>query len=208
MSNRMPITKPNKHELRTRETRELLLRAAETIFIRDGYERADLGEIAALAGRTKGAIYGQFKSKEDIFLALIEEKREMHRQHMRAALAESTSVEQNIKAYRQLCISMVEDPSWSLLLLEFKLFAIRHPGSRERLRQFYDEMLPMIQEQRLAGLLGRSGKGKNAIPRAVAVHSMQPMLSALAVEASFAPDLLDKEELKRVATRIFDALIG
>jgi AcrR family transcriptional regulator len=51
-----------------------LFQAADTIFVRDGYEGAELGEIAALAGRTKGAIYAQFKSKEDIFLALVEEK--------------------------------------------------------------------------------------------------------------------------------------
>src|SRR6266702_1981816 len=58
----MTPPKVSKHELRTRETRELLLHAAETIFVRDGYEGAELGEVAALAGRTKGAIYAHFKS--------------------------------------------------------------------------------------------------------------------------------------------------
>src|SRR5437899_2363276 len=65
------IEKPaSKHEMKTKETRELLLRAAETVFVRHGYEGAELGEIAALAGRTKGAIYANFKSKEEMFLAL------------------------------------------------------------------------------------------------------------------------------------------
>ena len=59
----MTVKKVNKHELKTRETRELLLQAAKTVFVRDGYEGAELGEIAALAGRTKGAIYAQFESK-------------------------------------------------------------------------------------------------------------------------------------------------
>ena len=57
----MIVKTANKHELKTRETRTLFLQAAETIFVRDGYEGAELGEIAALAGRTKGAIYAQFK---------------------------------------------------------------------------------------------------------------------------------------------------
>jgi AcrR family transcriptional regulator len=65
---------PNKNELRTKETRELLLRAAGTIFVRDGYEGAELGEIASLAGCTKGAIYCHFKSKEDLFIALFAER--------------------------------------------------------------------------------------------------------------------------------------
>jgi len=84
---------PNKNELRTRETRELLIRSAETIFVRDGYERAELGEIATLAGRTKGAIYGQFKSKEDLFIALFDERMSFHSQRMYQKLAGSTSAE-------------------------------------------------------------------------------------------------------------------
>lgn len=40
MTGDMDPKKPNKQDLRTKETRELLLRAAETIFVRDGYEGA------------------------------------------------------------------------------------------------------------------------------------------------------------------------
>src|SRR5580698_5325809 len=79
--------KVNKHDLRTKETRELLLQAAKDVFVRDGYEGAELGEIAALAGRTKGAIYAQFKSKEDIFLALVEERAHCYRARMERLLA-------------------------------------------------------------------------------------------------------------------------
>jgi AcrR family transcriptional regulator len=77
---------PNKNELRTKETRELLLRAAGTIFLRDGYEGAELGEIASLAGCTKGAIYCHFKSKEDLFIALFAERTRLHANRMLACL--------------------------------------------------------------------------------------------------------------------------
>src|ERR1700730_11825055 len=127
----MAEKKINKHELRTKETRELLLRSAETIFVRDGYEGAELGEIAALAGRTKGAIYAQFTSKEDIFLALIEDRSNCYRARMEKILAKSPSVEENIAALRSFYRERVEDKAWSLLLLEFKLFAMRHPESKK-----------------------------------------------------------------------------
>jgi hypothetical protein len=39
---------PNKNELRTKATRELLLRAAETIFVRDGYEGQNWGRLRRL----------------------------------------------------------------------------------------------------------------------------------------------------------------
>ena len=89
-NNLMTEKKINKHELRTKETRELLLQSAEKIFVRDGYEGAELGEIAALAGRTKGAIYAQFKSKEDIFLALIDQRTVAYRSQMLEVVARST----------------------------------------------------------------------------------------------------------------------
>ena len=131
----------NEHELKTMETRELLLQSAETIFVRDGYERAELGEIAALAGRTKGAIYAQFKSKEDVFLDLVELKTQRYREGFEGLLAGSSSIEGNIAALREFNLNLIEDGAWPLLLLEFKLFAIRHPESKKRLHRILDESL-------------------------------------------------------------------
>jgi AcrR family transcriptional regulator len=197
----------NKHELRTRETRARLLRAAETIFVRDGYEGAELGEIAALAGRTKGAIYAQFKSKEDIFLALIEDHTQCYRAQMEKVLARSTSIEENIAAVRDFYLQRAADQAWSLLLLEFKLFAMRHPESKKRLESFYSGILSEYDEKRIADILGPAAKGKNAISRVVAIQSLQPMISALAVEAQLKGTLSDKNVIRKVATRIFDALL-
>src|SRR5882672_11078646 len=109
---------PNKNELRTKETRDLLLRAAEIIFVRDGYEGAELGEIASLAGRTKGAIYAHFKSKEDLFIALFAERMRLNANRMLELLAGSTSAEQNISMFREFYVGTLEDKSWLLLLLE------------------------------------------------------------------------------------------
>lgn len=203
----MTAPKINKHELRTKETRELLLQAAEKIFVRDGYESAELGEIAALAGRTKGAIYAHFKSKEDIFLALIEQRTTRYRAQMQELLAGSTSTRENIASLRQFYLTLIEDDAWCLLFLEFKLYAIRHPESKEKLQKHFDEAMPPNQEKRLVQLLGPPGKGKDALTRSIAVQSMQPLLSALAVETKVLPSLRDDRVLKKVANRIFDALL-
>ena len=203
----MPTTRINKHALRTKETREQLLRAAEMIFVRDGFEKADLGAIAAMAGRTRGAIYAQFKSKEDVFLALMEEKTQAYRSQVEKLLAGSTSKAGNLQAYRRFCISMTEHQDFLLLLLEFKLFAMRHPESAERLQRYYDEVFSKDQEKKLVALLGTPGGGKEALGRSVAVQALQPLLTALALESRFAPALLSKDQLKKLATRIFDALV-
>jgi AcrR family transcriptional regulator len=203
----MPAQKVNKHELRTKQTRQLLLQAAEKIFVRDGYEGAELGEIAALAGRTKGAIYAHFDSKEDIFLALVEHHTLRNRAQMEELLAKSTSVEGNMAAFRQFILNLVEDEAWALLLLEFELFTIRHPESKKRLQSFYAGVLAGNQEERYTQLLGPAGKGKKAISRTIAVHTLRPMLSALLLEAKFDPELLGADAIKKVAGRVFDALL-
>jgi AcrR family transcriptional regulator len=204
----MSLKLPNKNELRTKETRDLLLRAAETIFVRDGYEGAELGEIASLAGRTKGAIYGHFRNKEDLFVALFAERMRLNASRMREKLAGSTSVEQNLTVFREFYVDSLEDKNWLLLLLEFKLFAIRHPESKERLQKAHKELLPQAhEEEALTKVFGSSGRGKAALSRSAGLTTLGPILSALAVEAQFEPDLLDEHTLKKVVTRLFDALL-
>jgi len=201
----MPTKLPNKNDLRTKETRDLLLRSAETIFVRDGYEGAELGEIASLAGRTKGAIYAHFKNKEDLFIALFAERMTLYSNRMYELLSESTSVEENLKIFREFYVSTFEDKNWSLLLLEFKLFAIRHPESKERLQKVYKELLPRAhQEEEFIKVFGSSS---NDLSRSAAVATLGPILSALAIEEQFVPELLDEHTLKMVTARLFDALL-
>lgn len=51
-------------------TRAALLEAARGLVREKGYERTTLEEVAARAGMTTGAIYGNFKNREDLFIAL------------------------------------------------------------------------------------------------------------------------------------------
>jgi AcrR family transcriptional regulator len=203
----MTVKTANKHELRTRETRALLLAAAETIFVRDGYEGAELGEIATLAGRTKGAIYAQFNSKEEIFLALVEDHTLRYRAHMEELLTKSTSIEGNLAALRQFMLNLAKDEAWALLFLEFKLFILRHPESKKRLQSFYARLLPGNKEVRYAEFLGPAGKGKKSISRTIAVHTLQPILSALLLEAKVDPEMLGEDAIRKVVGRVFDALL-
>jgi AcrR family transcriptional regulator len=51
-------------------TRASLLDAARWLIREKGYEHTTLEEIAERAGMTTGAIYGNFKNREDLFIAL------------------------------------------------------------------------------------------------------------------------------------------
>ena len=49
------------------DTRDRILDAAEDVFYEKGYFQTALNEIAQVAGMTRGAIYWNFKNKEDVF---------------------------------------------------------------------------------------------------------------------------------------------
>jgi AcrR family transcriptional regulator len=54
-------------------TRAKLLAAAAAEFARTGFERANVDAISVAAGYAKGTIYNYFPSKEELFLAVVEE---------------------------------------------------------------------------------------------------------------------------------------
>ena len=51
-------------------TRAALLEAARALIREKGFERMTMEEVARRAGMTTGAIYGNFKNREDLFIAL------------------------------------------------------------------------------------------------------------------------------------------
>jgi AcrR family transcriptional regulator len=51
-------------------TRAALLEAARALIREKGYERTTLEEVASRAGMTTGAIYGNFKNRDELFIAL------------------------------------------------------------------------------------------------------------------------------------------
>ncbi len=56
------------------DTRTRIIDAAERIFARFGFSGTTLDEVASDAGLTKGAVYWHFKSKSDLYFALLEER--------------------------------------------------------------------------------------------------------------------------------------
>lgn len=121
-------------QARTLATRRRLLAAAEKTFARDGFEAARLEDIASLAGYTRGAFYANFRSKEDILFAVLEDWVAERIGEVNALLAKQDSPRKRLRALRDHYAQLAKNRRFSLLALEFKLFAIRHPEAHARLR--------------------------------------------------------------------------
>jgi AcrR family transcriptional regulator len=72
-SHKSSATKKRKGNKRER-TRQRVIEAAALIIGEKGLERTSLEDVAAKAGLTRGSIYGNFKDKEDLFMAVAESR--------------------------------------------------------------------------------------------------------------------------------------
>lgn len=195
----------SKQQLRTRETHARLLRAAEEVFVRDGYEAAQLDEIAALAERSKGAVYTHFRSKEDLFLALFEHRTRSQIDQFVVRLEKCRNRQEKMGAFREFYVGLVNDRTWPILTLEFKLFALRRPKLKERLRRAFEMARPPRDEagdRRLFGALAPAQKVDNDL----ALIALGPIFSGLILESHFEPETLTEKALRRILGRVFDAL--
>jgi AcrR family transcriptional regulator len=65
----IPLTRAEQQS----RTRAALVASARRVFGRDGFNGANLAAIAREAGLTKGAVYSNFDSKADLFLAVLDD---------------------------------------------------------------------------------------------------------------------------------------
>ncbi len=193
------VQKPRKPQERAAVTRELLLGAAEQVFARVGYEKAQVEEIAEAAGFSKGALYAHFKSKEELFLALYKAKNTSYRARLRHALDSAPTRAGKIAAFRSFYIDLSKDRDWALIVLEVKLFITRYPEVKARLRQI-DEHVGDSIEGTLTGLFGNSVRA--------AGEALGGIFSALVLEADLEPDVLPERKMRAMLGTVFDALLG
>jgi AcrR family transcriptional regulator len=195
-----------KSQARSGETRRLLLEAAREVFVREGYERAQVEQIAAAAGRTKGAVYGHFKDKEDLFLALFEERSKRDIEAVVARMGAGTDKAANLAALRSFFRDLAADKSWAILTLEFKLYSLRYPEVRRRLRRAYQQTHPPDMTEKLREVFGAVAPGEGMEIEGC-VAALSPILCALALESALEPRLFSRAKLPLYLERLFDALI-
>ena len=189
---------------RTETTRARLIQSAEKIFARDGFEVAKLEEIAADAGYTRGAFYANFDSKEDLFFALLEKEISTRIGTLVKEMGKVRDPEAKLKAMKEFFLSKTLDRRWSLLSLEFKLFAVRHPEVRRRLaamhRRFVAPRVGMLEE-----VMKDLGRQLPASAFATGA-SLATLGNSLMLENMLDPALMPQGDCLRIMSNFFDSL--
>ncbi|MEK4564630.1 helix-turn-helix domain-containing protein [Alkalihalobacillus sp. FSL R5-0424] len=121
------------HEERKVETRKMLLEAAAEVFAQLGFHGASVDKIAEFAGYSKGAVYANFNSKEELFLALLEQKMKSDVDTIHQAMDHQHSIDQFIKKIDYYFdLERQTNKAWSILNMEFLLYAMRQESVREK----------------------------------------------------------------------------
>jgi AcrR family transcriptional regulator len=106
------------------------------VFARGGFHGASVEEIAREAGATTGALYSNFASKGDLFLALFEERIAADVGDYSQIVAEGATIEEQARGAADRWMAILhERPDYFPLLIEFWAYAIREPALRERLAE-------------------------------------------------------------------------
>lgn len=201
------IEAPSRQQLRTRETQARLLDAAEEVFVREGYEAAQLDMIAATAGRSKGAVYTHFKSKEDLFLALFEHRTRSYIERLMTTMRACKGRNQSLKAFRAFYVGLAQDRAWSILTLEFKLFALRHAESKVRLRKSFKLSKNANDDKIFEEIFGQLSEAEK-VENDKSLLALGPIVSGLVLESHFEPEAFSEEGLQNILGRIFDSIVS
>ena len=132
----MPL-EPLTPERRRAMTRQHLLDAAAVVFARDGFHGASIDEVAATAGFTKGAVYSNFKNKDDLFLELLDDRLARQFALVETILEDAPNIDRDDEMNRMADFvwSAMNNDEWTLLYLEFLVYAARNPDAKAKLAE-------------------------------------------------------------------------
>lgn len=134
-------------EERKKETRKLLLESAFETFSKLGFHGASVDKIAEHAGFSKGAVYAHFHTKEDLFLAIVEQQMNLYVRNIRQVIGQQQSLSHFIATMDEYFDSVRQQTqTWSMLSMEFLLYAMREESVRHKWSNMITEAVKQISK--------------------------------------------------------------
>jgi TetR/AcrR family acrAB operon transcriptional repressor len=189
------------------ETRGLILDAARTVFAAEGFATATVDDVATAASVSKGAVYHHFRSKEDLFFALIGRRDA-------PALSELATAAQSAATFEEILDLIVagwlnhytSDRLFTALSLEFRLQATRD----ERFQRRLGELLTGLRSM-LAGLI-RAAQEDDVVSRDLDAQALAPilfgLLDGISLQWCVDPTSLRPQDMTRDLAAAMNRIIG
>lgn len=189
---------------RKKETRSRILEAGYRVFARRGYAAATVEEITTECGIAKGALYGHFSGKEDLFRTILVEHVRRRAAQTAAQLEPDLPLRASVLRIAEAAWSTCQtDPSWSPLFMEIGALASREAWARETLGALFDHC-----SCALAGFLAnakREGLVRPELDVGAAARMMLAMNDGLVLQRQTQPDKMDAAQFVGPTT---DMIVG
>jgi AcrR family transcriptional regulator len=192
----------------TGDRRAELLSAALELFARKGYGQASVDEIAAAAGCSKGALYWHFASKEELLMALIDERIDAP---MRETVARLESAppdhDMSLDASREFAKRLDGERDAVLLEREYWSVAIRDPELRAR----YAERQKELREAMARALVARAehlGAPDIPMPAEDVARIVMSIVGGLSVDELIEPGSVGPDVLADALAVIYAGLVA
>lgn len=190
------LSRPSRTEVRRR-----LLTAAADEFAEHGYAAAKLTEIARRAGFTKGAVYSNFESKQDLFAELFAERSLDLAGRVLAEIAGLDAADAAGRGGDTISTWLVGEPGWALLVLEFGVRAARDPRVaeaylRER-RSLRTQLEELITERATEWHIA------DRVDAHTLAITVMALISGLMLEHAVDPDQVDRDAVRASVAGVF-----
>jgi AcrR family transcriptional regulator len=173
---------------RQAQTRQELVDAAERLFTAQGFHATSLDAVAAEAGFTKGAVYSNFASKEDLFFAVYERRVDVRVAEVERTIQAAPTPREGIE--RIIPGTANQPPAsdgWMAVFFEFWAHVLRHPELRERFAAQHRRIIDV-----LAAAMLESGEEMPDDPHKLAT-ARYAMQLGLQLERLTRPEAVDAE---------------
>jgi AcrR family transcriptional regulator len=127
------------------EKQEHIIAVAEKIFARFGFRKTTVDEIAKAAGMGKSTLYYYFKSKEEMFAAVIQRDAQLILRRLTAAMHSSATPQEKFRNYMQTRMIIVQEMSSHYALLKAEYLAL-YPLIEQERQQFYQNEVDTVTD--------------------------------------------------------------
>jgi AcrR family transcriptional regulator len=186
------------------QTRTCLMESAARVFTRRGLQQASIDEVAGDAGFTKGAFYANFKSKEELFLAMLDERFAQKLEAIDRIWGAEGDLQSKAEQAGTDFADYLSDEEWSRLFFEFAAYAARNEDFRQELVTRYRAL-----RERVAEVYARK-KAEMGIEPAVPPEQVAAMIFAmangLALEKLLEPDVVADDAFATMLVAFFAGL--
>ena len=140
-----PMPKALTREELQAQTRDLILSAAEKVFLARGYHATTIAQIADEAGRTHGSIYGNFAGKEELCLQVIRSHFEQVLVGLSTAVLTADGQDAKKLATQQQWEKLLAEPAWIRLAADFTIATRSDPALEQSNRDIVDRFTAGIR---------------------------------------------------------------